>query len=289
MNLFPRTTVERISLSRMIIGTNWLLGYSHTSPAADKLITDTHSCKEKLYPVLAAFLSHGVDTIMGPLSTAPLMADAIEYARQKTGKNMILIDTPGMNVDNNETARREAEQTIKKSAAIGSSLCLIHHASMEQLVNKGTQKIERLGDYTSMIRDAGMIPGLSAHMPEIIIYCDKNGYDVQTYIQIYNCMGFMMQVEVETVAKNIQSARKPVMTIKPMAAGRCTPFVGLTFAWNTIRDCDMVTVGCFSADEAEEDIEISSAALERRFPEFGRRASPIQNQAAFGSNASAGK
>ena len=32
---FPRTQVEGVSLSRMLIGTNWLLGWSHTSPSAD--------------------------------------------------------------------------------------------------------------------------------------------------------------------------------------------------------------------------------------------------------------
>lgn len=51
------------------------------------------------------------------------------------------------------------------------------------------------------------------------------------------------------------------MTIKPMAAGRCTPYVGFNFVWNTIRPCDMVTAGCFSAAEAYEDIEISLARL----------------------------
>ena len=127
-----------------------------------------------------------------------------------------------------------------------------------------------------------MIPGLSAHMPELITYSDDNGYDVETYIQIYNCMGFMMQVEIETVASIIHHARKPVMTIKPMAAGRVTPYVGLNFTWNTIRPCDMVTVGCTDPGEAEEDIEISRAALEHRFPEIGKRASPNQNQDAFG-------
>ena len=51
------------------------------------------------------------------------------------------------------------------------------------------------------------------------------------------------------------------MTIKPMAAGRCTPFVGLNFSWATIREQDMVTVGCFNEAEAQEDIDISLAAL----------------------------
>jgi len=50
-----------------------------------------------------------------------------------------------------------------------------------------------------MIRGFGMIPGLSAHMPEVVVYSDKNEYDVETYIQIFNCMGFLMQVEIEYV------------------------------------------------------------------------------------------
>ena len=56
------------------------------------------------------------------------------------------------------------------------------------------------------------------------------------------------------------------MTIKPMAAGRVTTYVGLNFVWNTLREKDMVTVGCTNAEEAFEDIEISRAAIERRLP-----------------------
>ena len=88
-----------------------------------------------------------------------------------------------------------------------------------------------------------MIPGLSAHMPEIVVYSDENDYDVETYIQIYNSMGFLMQLEVDWIAGIIHNAKKPVMTIKPMAAGRISPFAAFPFVWNTIRDIDMVTVG----------------------------------------------
>jgi hypothetical protein len=87
-------------------------------------------------------------------------------------------------------------------------------------------------------------------------------------------MGFMMQIEIESVHNTIWNAKKPVMTIKPMAAGRCTPFVGLNFVWNTIRPQDMVTVGCMTPREAEEDIEISLAAMERRPPDLEGRSSP---------------
>ena len=198
------------------------------------------------------------------------------------GREILLIDTPTLNVDDNPQARREAEQTVKESAKRGAKFCLLHHSCAEQLVDKNKGVIRRLDDYTKMIRDAGMIPGLSAHMPELIVYSDANGYDVETYIQIFNCMGFLMQVEIETVASIIQNAKKPVMTIKSMAAGRCSPYVGLTFSWNAIREKDMVTVGAFDPQEAEEDIEISLAAIEHRFPDLEKRSSPNQNQAAFG-------
>ena len=284
-NAFPRTTVAGVSLSRMIIGTTWLLGWSHRSPAADQQIKNRFPAGSAVFPLLKAFLDEGVDTIMGPLQQERVMQEAVREAQERTGKRMILIDTPIINVDDNEAARREARETIRRSRQCGAVFCLLHHSSAEQLVNKNRHQIVRLGDYTDMIRQEGMIPGLSAHMPELITYSDENGYDVETYIQIYNCMGFMMQVEIETVASIINSAKKPVMTIKPMAAGRVTPYVGLNFSWNTIRPCDMVTVGCTDPAEAEEDIEISRAALEHRFPLIGKRASPNLNQDAFGAKA----
>lgn len=282
MQEFPRTTVGGVSLSRMLIGTNWLLGWSHTSASADAQIKRRYDSAQAFKPVLEAYLRHGVDSIMAPFGASPELMEAIRDTEQKMGREILLIDTPTLNVDDNPQARREAEQTVKESARRGAKFCLLHHSCAEQLVDKNKGVIRRLDDYTKMIRDAGMIPGLSAHMPELIVYSDANGYDVETYIQIFNCMGFLMQVEIETVASIIQNAKKPVMTIKSMAAGRCTPYVGLTFSWNAIRPQDMVTLGAFSPQEVEEDVEISLAAIEHRFPDLEKRSSPNQNQAAFG-------
>ena len=282
MNEFPRTTVGGVSLSRMLIGTNWLLGWSHTSASADEMIRRRYDSAEAFKPVLEAYLRHGVDTIMAPFGASPQLVEAIRDTEQKMGRGIILVDTPTLNVDDNPQARQEAEQTVKESAKRGAKFCLLHHSCAEQLVDKNKGVIRRLDDYTKMIRDAGMIPGLSAHMPELIVYSDANGYDVETYIQIFNCMGFLMQVEIETVASIIQNAKKPVMTIKSMAAGRCSPYVGLTFSWNVIRERDMVTVGAFCPQEVEEDVEISLAAIEHRFPDLEKRSSPNQDQAAFG-------
>jgi hypothetical protein len=276
MTQFPRTEVAGISLPRMLVGTNWILGYSHTGPAADGMIRNRHSDPKNVSAVLDAYMEYGIDAIMGPSfdEDSPLR-QGMRLTEEKFGKKFIQIVTPGINVDDNDEARAEAEATIAKCAADGATFCLIHHASAEQLVNKNTQTIDRLPDYLAMIRKYGMIPGLSAHMPELVQYSDKNGYDVETYIQIYNCMGFMMQLEIEGVHGVIWNAKKPVMTIKSMAAGRCTPFVGITFSYSTIRPCDMVTLGAFTPNEVHEDVEIALAAIERRRPTLGKRSSPV--------------
>ena len=111
-----------------------------------------------------------------------------------------------------------------------------------------------------------MIPGLSTHMPEAVIYADRQGADVESYIQLYNAAGFLMQIEPDWVLSVIQQAKKPVMTIKPLAAGRLLPIVGLSFVWSTLRPQDMVTIGTATPAEVQEVINISLDLLQHRSP-----------------------
>ena len=46
--IFPRTMVEGLSLSRMIIGTNWLAGWSHTSASADAMIKERRAFERSI-------------------------------------------------------------------------------------------------------------------------------------------------------------------------------------------------------------------------------------------------
>ena len=274
MQLFPRTKVAGISLPRMIIGSNWLIGYSHTSVAADDMIKRRYDNREAVSAMVEAYLAYGIDAVMAPFSHSQVLVEGIKLAEQRAGKPVTLIDTPIIDVSDSREGREAAQRGLSYGRDIGAAFSLIHHGSCEQLVNKHKGTMDRIGDYLDMIRQLGMVPGLSAHMPEIIAYSDANEYDVQTYIQLYNAAGFLMQVEVETVHKMIWQAKKPVMAIKPMAAGRLSPFVGLTFSYATLRDQDMVVVGAHTPDEVHEDVEISLAAIERRPPNIKKRGSP---------------
>jgi hypothetical protein len=268
---FPRTTVGGVSLPRLIVGTNWFLGYSHTSLAKDKFIRNFQT-RARITAVLKVFLDQGIDAVMGPL--APQLEEAISEAEQKTGKAMIRIYTPAFDLgpsasgDPGQAARpEESPQAIfDRCAAWHATFCLPHQCVTDALLDRRAGVIRDLDQYTAMIRARGMIPGLSTHMPESVVYADNQNADVETYLQIYNAAGFMMQVEADWVMQVISAARKPVMTIKPLAAGKLLPVVGLAFVWNTIRDQDMVVIGTTTPDEARECIEISLGLLNRRIP-----------------------
>ena len=266
MSSFPRTTVGGISLSRMIIGTNWFLGFSHTTAAKDAYIKAVMD-RGKVAAILEVFLRAGVDAVMG-LIQRPLLAEAVQEAQQRTGKKLTVISTPLIPTTPETPARgfdpAEVARVLDEEARLGAAFCFPHQGTTDNLVDRCTRKIRHMDALCRMIRERGMIPGLSTHMPESIVYADESGLDVETYIAIYNSMGFLMQVEVDWVAEIISKARKPVMTIKPMASGQLRPFQALAFVWSTLRPQDLVTVGCMSPQEAQECIDLSLNILENR-------------------------
>jgi hypothetical protein len=264
MEQFPRTVVGGVSLSRMVIGSNWINGYSHVSQAQDRHIVEYQN-RERVADLLTVFLEAGVDAILW--TPKPELAPALRDAEQRAGRKMIQIMNPTFNLLPGGPAKDEPEAVLDRCLAQGCSICIPHQAVTDALLDRRAGVIRDLDVYTKMIRDRGMVPGLSTHMPETPVYADRQGADVETYIQIYNPIGFLMQVEVDWVMRVIREAQKPVLTIKPLAAGRVLPVVGLGFVWSTIREQDMVCIGCLTPDEAREVIDISMDLLERRLPD----------------------
>ena len=264
MTEFPRTTVGGLSLSRLVIGTNWFLGYSHTSAAKDKFIKSYQTTKN-IADILTVFFEQGVDTIIG--MPEPILRDAIAEAQDRTGRQAILILSPHFNIVPGGPAEMEPGRVFDHCKELGATFCIPHQCVTDALLDKMHGEIRDINKYAGMIRERGMHPGLSTHTPEAIIVADKTDADVDTYIQLYNAAGFLMQVEVDWVMRVIHNAKKPVLTFKPLAAGRLIPVVGLAFVWNTIRDQDMVAIGTTTPDEAREVIDLSLDFINRRLPD----------------------
>ncbi|MHB0859230.1 MAG: hypothetical protein ACYC5M_16890 [Anaerolineae bacterium] len=251
---FATTHVEHLEISRLIVGSNWFLGYSHTSAAKDRWIK-SYMTIDRMVEVMSVFARNGINAVMSMQN--PTMREVIRRVKEETGVDMHWICTPsGEGVE-------DLLPGIEESAEMGASICMPHQhwTDGNMLVNQ--KRIIGLEQVTARIRELGMIPGLSTHRPETVVLCDKAGYDVATYIQIYNAIGFLCQVETDWIAHVINATPKPVMCIKPLAAGRILPPTGLSFVYNSIKPTDMVCIGTLSVDEAEQDIHIARELISR--------------------------
>jgi len=260
---FPRTEIEGVSLPRMLAGINWFMGYSHQTSAKDAFLKQ-YQTRERIADILTAFAEAGIDAVYGVVDEWAKLREAIADAEDRTGRKITTIAVPTLNTGGTQEAADENARILDSHAATGATFCLPHQATTDALTDRTHRCIRGMDEIAKRIRERGMIPGLSTHMPESIVYADETGLDVATYIQIYNAAGFLMQIEVDWIWRSIQSAKHPVMVIKPMAAGRLHPLVGLGFVWATIRPQDMVVVGTMTPDEAKELIELSHALFENR-------------------------
>jgi hypothetical protein len=218
---------------------------------------------ERIAAIVEVFLEAGVDTALGPRPT-PHLLEAFEMAEDRTGRGVVKIGTPHLDLAGTPEAYDANCRTLDEFRDIGCAVCMPHQATTDALTDRTTRTIRGMPEIAAMIRERDMIPGLSTHMPEVPVYADEMDLDIGTYIQIYNAAGFLMQIEVDWVHRCIWKSKHPVITIKPLGVNRVHPLVGLAFNFATIRPIDMVCIGTQTPDEAREDVEIALSILEGR-------------------------
>lgn len=266
---FPHTQIGELSLPRLIAGTNWFMGFSHQTQSRNLLIKELMT-RERVADIMTAFAEEGVDAVYGggPGPNNDFYWDGVKDAEQRTGRKITRICIPTLKQKDGSMEVDHAARVLDAYKECGCDLCMPHQNTTDAMIDRQTRQIVEMDRYLAMIRERGMATGLSTHTPEAPIYADETGLDVDTYIQIYNGAGFLMQIEIDWVHRQIWKRKKPVITIKPLAGGRLMPLVGLGFVWATLRECDCVTVGTLTTDEAKECVELSRAILEKRAPKI---------------------
>jgi len=278
MERFPRTAIRTVTgevkVSRLVIGTNWFRGWTHCTKSKDKFIKENVHHPKKMAAILATFFRRGVNAILCDIMLEHL-DEAIMRARKHLNGDLVIFSTFGGEGiigpwTPTDGPKLDALKTVldahkKQGEKLGATVVSMPHQCItDALVDHCTRKIRHIDTITQAIRDRGMIPGLSTHMAETIRYADETGIDAETYISVYNAMGYMMLHEVDWTTKVIREAYKPVLVVKALAAGQLRPLQGMSFAWNTIREQDMIAVGTSSPDEAEELIDLSLDMIDEK-------------------------
>lgn len=253
MNTLPMTEIAGYKVSRLLCGSNSFFGHSHFSAARSEWLR-RHFTLDRIVEVMCAAAEEGVNgTISGDV---PEMAEAIARVKQLTGVEYVWMATPGGN------SLDELKAGVQRCADMGAQICMPHVMYTDNNLVVAEKRIIGAEEVIAQIRELGMGTGWSTHRPETIVVSDAAGYDIDTYVQPFNPIGFLCSVETDWVGHVIRNAQHPVVCIKPLAAGRVMPPTGLQFVYKNCKPTDTVAIGLMSAEETAEDIKIVRYLLE---------------------------
>lgn len=262
----PQVALAGHEISRLICGTNCFLGFSHMSEARD-LWLKRYFTLERIVEVLTACSESGINAIVGPAD--PKLAEALKEHDRRTGIRLHWIATT---YGDRELIREKEE--IAWLAEQGAEYCLIQAGYTDSNLFTSEKIVKGLDELIYAIRKHGMAPGVSTHRPETLNVCEEAGYGLALYILPINIIGFLSPVETNWVSDIIKNTPKPVVAIKPLASGRVMPEDGLRFAFNAIKDTDVVAVGLMGPEEVKEDAALAAGILAGRSEKIGRPVTP---------------
>jgi hypothetical protein len=107
----------------------------------------------------------------------------------------------------------------------------------------------RLQEWIEDIKETGAKPAASTHLPGITIpRLEHSGFEA--YLAPLNPLGYLMEPDFNSALKAIVETSKPVIAIKPLAAGKLAPDSSLfEFIY---KYADSMAVGMTSEKEIEE-------------------------------------
>lgn len=261
----PQIALGKYSISRLIVGCHDIDGGSHMSPFLDKEMHDYYTPERAVQTLqrceavgINAWQSHQAGSLLG-----------IYNRLRKAGSKMYMLGL---------TMGRE---DLREAARIEGLIGVAYHGEVTDGMFK-LGKLDGIHDCLKRIRDAGLLVGVSTHMPDVVDAVESKGWDVD-YLQtcvyerhrdeaaLLKLLGHVplpvgevyLKSDPPRMFKAIQQSKHPCLAFKILAAGRRTDVEQAfreTFA--AIKPTDAVIVGIYDrySDQAGQN-----ASLARRF------------------------
>ncbi len=261
----PQISLGKYSISRLIVGCHNIDGGSHMSPFLDREMHDYYT-PERAVKTLRRCEEVGINAWQGHERGTLL---GIYNRHRQSGGKMYLFGLTG------------SDEDIRPFTKIDGLIAIAHHGEVtDALFKQG--KLDILHDRLKRIRDAGLLVGVSTHMPDVVDAVESKGWDVdyfQTCVYerhrdeaaLEKLLGHVpvsvgevyLKSDPPRMFKAIRQTKRPCLAFKILAAGRrhdVEQAFQETFAG--IKPTDAVIVGIYDrySDQAGQN-----AALARRF------------------------
>ena len=263
----PQLRLGKYSLSRLICGNNPFGGGSHLSVFVNREMRKYYT-PEQVFKTLRRCREVGINCWQGSGGSLDLYRRFVEAG----GKMHYIAIASG------------SASGVKKLAD-GGCIAVAHHGeTTDNLFKSG--KIDRIGEYLKKVRDAGLLAGVSTHMPDVVDAIESKGWDVDYYMTcvyerhrsaevLKKLLGRVpipvgevyLQEDPPRMFKVMRQTKRPCLAFKILAAGRLSDrrqWVEQAFrdTFKSIKPNDGVIVGIYDRYNNQPAID---AEFVRRF------------------------
>jgi hypothetical protein len=271
----PQIAFGKHVVSRLIVGANPINGGSHLSRFVN-LQMKRYFAPERITALLQRCESLGINT----WQSGPGNLDAYRAFCEQGGE-MHYISLVQDDPDHPDVIER-----LVSAGTIG----LAHHGEVTDRLWKEGQ-IDRVREYCKQIRDAGVMVGISTHMPVVVDHVISGGWDVDFFMccvyerhrtreELEDLLGDVpiplrevyLEGDPPRMFRVMRQTEKPCLAFKILAAGRLCDrqeWVEQAFesTFRQIKPNDAVIVGMYPEYEDQPAID---AEYVRRFSDLSR-------------------
>ncbi len=264
----PRIQLGPHSVSRLICGANPFNGGSHLSTFVNRQMKEYYT-PEQIIKTLRRCQEVGINC----WQSSGANVDLYRRFTDEGGKMHYL--SLGVGGDNAGLRR------LVEAGAIGCA----HHGEVTDGLFK-TGKLDEVNEFLKKARDAGLLVGVSTHMPDVVDAIESKGWDLDFYMTcVYErhrsaeaLTALLGQAPIPVgevylpndpprMFKAIQAAKRPCLAFKILAAGRLSErrqWVEEAFrqTYASIKPSDAVIVGIY---DRYDDQPADGAGMCRRF------------------------
>lgn len=253
--LLPTIRLGEHDVTRLIVGSNPISGYSYMGPILDRHMKE-YFTPERIVELLLACEREGVNTHQ--FSHPEQMAEVFQTLRQRGSKMKLICLHSG------DTEKTPVEEVVKSTQPIA----VVHHGGVtDRLFREG--KSGQVRDFVKRVRDAGVLAGVSAHNPDCIKRIADEGWPVDFFMTCFYYltrtpeelakMPPVATVEVSysffacdplTMTEVARQVDQPCLGFKILAAGRMCAREqkveeAFKFAFEHLKPKDGVIVGMY--------------------------------------------
>jgi hypothetical protein len=260
----PQLQLGKYSISRLIVGANPFGAGSHLSVFVNHEMRRYYTPKQVL-KTLRRCQEVGINCWQAGLAHCEL------YRR--------FIDEGGK-MHNIAIAAKDAAG-IKTLAGAG-CIAIAHHGEVTDRQFK-SGRLDQIHDYLKKVRDAGLLVGVSTHMPDVVDAIESKGWDVDYYMTcvyerhrsataLKKLLGqapipvgeVYLPLDPPRMFKAMRQTKRPCLAFKILAAGRLSErpqWVARAFreTYESIKPNDGVIIGIYDrySDQPAQDAEFA--------------------------------